>query len=61
METAILVTIAFMLGFEIRDRIKQKNHRDSEKQFWDSLKKATEGMSKENEERRKRLNELIKN
>ncbi|BCZ46857.1 hypothetical protein psyc5s11_29240 [Clostridium gelidum] len=61
MATAILVTIAFMLGFEIRDRIRQKIHRDSEKQFWENLKKATEGMSKENEERRKRLNELINN
>lgn len=59
MATAILVIIAFMLGFEIRDRIQQKIHRDSEKWLWEKWKKANAEVSEENEEYRKRLNELI--
>lgn len=51
MVTAILVIIAFVLGFEIRDRIRQKFYRDLEKQFFKNLKKSTKGMSKENKEK----------
>lgn len=59
MVIAILVIIAFVLGFEIRDRIQQKIYRDADKWLWEKWKKANAEASEENEEYRKRLNELI--